>query len=68
MVAWYHGIPKKGTALKILPSGYHFHAVEDTYAELPVVIQEATNFVLACYGYPENLDACFEWKFSGFCY
>ena len=30
------------------PSGYHFHAVGDTYAELPVVIQEATTFVLAC--------------------
>ena len=30
------------------PSGYHFHAVGDTYAELLVVIQEATTFVLAC--------------------
>ena len=30
------------------PSGYHFHAVGDTYAELPVVIQRATTFVLAC--------------------
>ena len=38
----------KGTALKTLPSGYHFHAVGDTYAELHVVIQEATTFVLAC--------------------
>ena len=47
MVAWYHSIGK-GTALKTLPSGYHFHAVGDTYAELPVVIQEATTFVLAC--------------------
>ena len=32
------------------PSGYHFHAVGNTYAELPVVIQEATTFVLACTG------------------
>ena len=30
------------------PSGYHFHAVGDTDAKLPVVIQEATTFVLAC--------------------
>ena len=30
------------------PSGYHFHAVGDAYAELPVVIQEATTFVLVC--------------------
>ena len=52
-MACYHGIGK-GTALKSLPSGYHFHAVGDTYAELPVVIQEATTFVLACYGYPER--------------
>ena len=53
MVARYHGIGK-GTALKTLPSGYHFHAVGDTYTELPAVIQEATTFVLVCYGYPES--------------
>ena len=52
-VAWYHGI-RKGTALKTLPSGYHFHAVGDTYAKLPVVIQEATTFVLVCYEYLES--------------
>ena len=40
--------------MKTLRSGYHFHAVGDTYAELPVVIQEATTFVLAFYGYPER--------------
>ena len=53
MVAWYHGIVK-GTSLTTLPSGYHFHAVRDTYAELPVVIQGATTFVLVCYRYTES--------------
>ena len=53
MVVGFHGIGK-GTALKTLHSGYHFHAVEDTDAELPVVIQEATTFVSACFGYPES--------------
>ena len=53
MVAWNRGIGK-GTALKTLPSGYHLITVGDAYAELPVVIQEATTFVLVCYGYPER--------------
>ena len=44
MEACYHGIGK-GTALKKLRSGYPFHAVGDTDAELRVVIQEATSFV-----------------------
>ena len=52
-VACYHGIGK-GTALEKLGLGYHFHAVGDTDAELLVVIQEATTFVLECYGYPES--------------
>ena len=53
MVACYHGIGK-GTELKTLPSGYHFHAAGDTDADLFVVIEEATTFVSACYGYSES--------------
>ena len=50
MVSWYW----KGNSTNTLPPSYHFHAVGDTDAELPVVIQEATTFVLVCYGYPES--------------
>ena len=43
MVAWYPGIGKD-----------YFHTVGNTYAELPIVIQKATTFLLVCYGYPES--------------
>ena len=44
----------KGTTVKILRSGFHFHAVGNTDTELPAVIQEATTIVSACYGYPNS--------------
>ena len=50
MVACCLGIGK-GTTQKTLRFGCHFQAVGNIDTELPAVIQEATTFVLACYGY-----------------
>ena len=50
MLSWYW----KWNSTEYIAFKLSFHAFGDTYAELPVVIQEATTFVLACYGYPER--------------
>ena len=55
-VGCYYGIGK-GKAVKALWSGYDLPALGDTIAAMPVVVQESTTFIDACYGYPhcENM-------------
>ena len=51
-VGCYYGIGK-GKVIKVLRDGYLLPALGDTNATLPVVVQESTAFIAACYGYSD---------------